>query len=148
MTASFDHNVRRRESQFCRGAPGARPDLYRVARDEDAISVYDSPIQRRALDVVSALPAPPLRTTPTRAERPASPAASNGADGYLEIDSDPTAELFLDGVDMGPTPLFHHRVRPGQHTLRIEAAGYQTQRVSVQVEAGRTFTKRYKLNPE
>ncbi|HTH64079.1 MAG TPA: protein kinase [Gemmatimonadales bacterium] len=93
-------------------------------------------------------PAPPLRTTPTRAERPAPPAAPSGADGYLEIDSDPTAELFLDGVDMGPTPLFHHRLRPGRHTLRIEASGYQTQRVSVQVEAGRTFTKRYKLNPE
>jgi hypothetical protein len=31
------------------------PDLYRVARDDDAISVYDSPIQARALDVVGAL---------------------------------------------------------------------------------------------
>jgi hypothetical protein len=32
-----------------------KPDLYRVARDEDAISVYESPIQGRAMDVVSAL---------------------------------------------------------------------------------------------
>lgn len=31
------------------------PDLYRVARDEDANSVYDSPVQKRALDVVGAL---------------------------------------------------------------------------------------------
>ena len=31
------------------------PDLYRVARDEPAISVYDSPIQGRALDVASVL---------------------------------------------------------------------------------------------
>jgi hypothetical protein len=31
------------------------PDLYRVDRDEDAISVYDSPIQGRALDVASVL---------------------------------------------------------------------------------------------
>ena len=31
------------------------PDLYRVARDEDAISVYDSPIKERVLDVVGAL---------------------------------------------------------------------------------------------
>jgi hypothetical protein len=90
---------------------------------------------------------PPLRTTPTRAERPA-PAAAIGADGYLEIDSDPTAELFLDGVDMGPTPLFHHRVSSGQHALRLEATGYKTQRVPVRVEPGRTFTKTYKLNPE
>jgi len=90
-------------------------------------------------------PAPPLGTTPTRAERPA---PANGADGFLEIDSDPTAELFLDGVDMGPTPLFHHRVSSGRHTLRLEASGYQTQRTAVDVEAGRTFTKRYKLNSE
>jgi serine/threonine protein kinase len=90
---------------------------------------------------------PPLRTTPTRAERPA-PAAAIGADGYLEIDSDPTAELFLDGVDMGSTPLFHHRVSSGQHALRLEATGYKTQRVAVRVEPGRTFTKTYKLNPE
>jgi len=91
---------------------------------------------------------PPLRTTPTRAERSAAPAAAVGADGYLEIDSDPTAELFLDGVDMGPTPLFHHRVSSGQHTLRLEASGYQTQRAPIRVEPGRTFTKTYKLNPE
>jgi PEGA domain-containing protein len=90
----------------------------------------------------------PLRATPTRAERPAPPAAAIGGDGYLEIDSDPTAELFLDGVDMGPTPLFHHRVSSGQHALRLEASGYTTQRVAVRVEPGRTFTKTYKLNPE
>ncbi|HET9708672.1 MAG TPA: protein kinase [Gemmatimonadales bacterium] len=90
---------------------------------------------------------PPLRTTPTRAERPA-PRAANGADGYLEIDSDPTAELFLDGVDLGPTPLFHHRVSSGAHALRLEASGYKTQHVAVQVEPGHTFTKTYKLNPE
>jgi predicted Ser/Thr protein kinase len=92
-------------------------------------------------------PAVPLRTTPTRAGRPA-PAAAIGADGYLEIDSDPTAELFLDGADMGSTPLFHHRVSSGQHALRLEAPGYKTQRVPVRVEPGRTFTKTYKLNPE
>jgi hypothetical protein len=90
---------------------------------------------------------PPLRTTPTRAERPA-PAAAIGADGYLEIDSDPTAELYVDGVDMGSTPMFHHRVSSGQHALRLEVSGYKTQRVAVQVEPGRTFTKTYKLNPE
>jgi eukaryotic-like serine/threonine-protein kinase len=113
-----------------------------VPKDIPETSVARAPTQELST------PAPPLRTTPTRAARPAPLAAITGADGYLEIDSDPTAELFLDGVDMGPTPLFHHRVRPGQHTLRIEASGYHTQRVSVQVEAGRTFTKRYKLNPE
>jgi serine/threonine protein kinase len=93
-------------------------------------------------------PAPPLQTTPTRAGRPAPPAAAVGGEGYLEIDSDPTAELFVDGVDMGSTPLFHHRVPSGQHALRLEASGYQTQRVSVRVEPGRTLTKTYKLNPE
>ncbi len=93
-------------------------------------------------------PSPPLRTTPTRAERPAPPGAAVGVDGYLEIDSDPTAELFLDGVDMGPTPLFHHRVSSGQHTLRLEASGFKTQRLALRVEPGRTFTKTYKLNPE
>ena len=91
-------------------------------------------------------PAPPLQTTPTRVERLGAPAT--GADGYLEIDSDPTAELYLDGVDMGPTPLFHHRVAAGQHALRLEVSGYQTQRLSVRVEPGRTFTKTYRLNPE
>ena len=93
-------------------------------------------------------PAPPLQTTPTRAGRRSPPAAAVGADGYLEIDSDPTAELFLDGVDMGSTPLFHHRVSSGQHALRLEATGYKTQRVAVQIEPGRTLTKTYKLNPE
>ena len=101
-----------------------------------------------SLPQVMSTPAPPLQTTPTRAGRPAPPAAAVGGEGYLEIDSDPTAELFVDGVDMGPTPLFHHRVPSGQHALRLEASGYQTQRVSVRVEPGRTLTKTYKLNPE
>ena len=111
-----------------------------------ARDIPETTVAPRTVD--SSPPSPPLRTTPTRAQRPAPAAAGVGADGYLEIDSDPTAELFLDGADMGPTPLFHHKVSSGQHTVRLEASGYQTQRVAVRVEPGRTFTKTYKLNPE
>lgn len=82
--------------------------------------------------------------TPTRAGR----TTPVGGDGYLEIDSDPAGEVYLDGIDVGPTPLFHQKVRAGTHSLRIEASGYRTQRLSVQVAAGSTVTKDFKLNPE
>jgi len=90
-------------------------------------------------------PQPPKQQTPVVQPPPAAPAVEQG---FLTIDSDPPGEVFVDGVDVGPTPLYRHAVRPGQHTIRVESPGYRTQTVRVQVDPGNTVPKRLTLIPE
>jgi flagellar basal body-associated protein FliL len=68
--------------------------------------------------------------------------------GYLTIDSDPPGEVFIDGVDAGPTPLYRHVVKAGSHLIRIEAPGYKTLSQRIQVDPGNTVSKRFPLIPE
>jgi serine/threonine-protein kinase len=97
-------------------------------------------------------PKPPVRQTPTRpapapvVQQPAPAPAPE--QGFLTIDADPAGEVFIDGVDIGPTPLFNQPVRVGRHTVRIEAPGYKTATQSVDVVAGNPVRKRFTLIPE
>ena len=90
-------------------------------------------------------PQPPKQQTPVVQPPPAAPAVEQG---FLTIDSDPPGEVFVDGVDVGATPLYRYAVKPGQHTVRVESPGYRTQTVRVQVDPGNTVPKRLTLIPE
>jgi len=93
--------------------------------------------------------APP--TTPPRRERQrekAPPPAAVEAQGYLTLAADPFGTVYIDGVEIGVTPLFSYGVKPGRHAIRVERAGYRTQNETVQVDAGNTVTKRYTLIQE
>ena len=90
-------------------------------------------------------PQAPKQQTPVVQPPAAAPATEQG---FLTIDSDPPGEVFVDGVDVGPTPLYRHAVKPGQHTVRVESPGYRTQTVRVQVDPGNTVPKRLTLIPE
>ena len=90
-------------------------------------------------------PQSPKQQTPVVQPPPAAPASEQG---FLTIDSDPPGEVFVDGVDVGPTPLYRHAVRSGTHTIRVESPGYKTQTVRVQVDPGNTVPKRLTLIPE
>jgi serine/threonine-protein kinase len=68
--------------------------------------------------------------------------------GYLSIDAVPFGAVSIDGVQVGDTPLDRYRVKPGQHTIRIESPGYKTKTERVQVNAGDTVRKRYTLEAE
>jgi hypothetical protein len=56
--------------------------------------------------------------------------------------------VYIDGVQIGPTPVLRHSVAPGRHTVRVERPGYRTITEAVQVDAGNQITKRYTLIPE
>jgi eukaryotic-like serine/threonine-protein kinase len=89
---------------------------------------------------------PPTRPTPQPVvQTPAPPAVEQG---FLTIDADPAGEVFIDGVDVGPTPLFNQPVKVGRHTVRIEAPGYKNATQSVDVVAGNPVRKRFTLIPE
>ncbi len=91
-------------------------------------------------------PTPPQRAKPK--PREAVPAPVVEAQGFLTIAADPFGEVYIDGVDVGQTPVVEYAVKPGRHTLRIEHAGFKTVTETVQVDASNTVRKRYTLLPE
>jgi eukaryotic-like serine/threonine-protein kinase len=95
---------------------------------------------------VQPLPPPPPRPRPK--PREAAPAPALEAQGFLTIAADPFGEVYIDGVDVGQTPVVEYAVKPGRHTLRIEHAGFRTVTETVQVDASNTVRKRYTLLPE
>jgi hypothetical protein len=92
-----------------------------------------------------------VRVPATRRPPPARPrqtAPAVAAQGFLTIAADPFGQVYIDGVDVGQTPLVEYAVKPGRHTIRIEHAGFKTIAENVQVDASNTVRKRYTLLPE
>jgi predicted Ser/Thr protein kinase len=103
----------------------------------------------------SAVTPSPSRRRPERAKpRQASPvtppgtAPSAAPQGFLTVAADPFGEVYIDGVDRGPTPLIGFAVPPGRHAVRIERVGYKTVTETVDVDAGNTVVRRHSLIPE
>ena len=91
-------------------------------------------------------PTPP----PTRRERRREQAqVPSAAGGLLTIGSDPqNAEVYIDGVDVGQTPIIEYSVAAGRHTIRVERAGYKTQTETVMVGANDTVRRKFTLIAE
>jgi predicted Ser/Thr protein kinase len=91
---------------------------------------------------------PPPSTPPTSPgtrERVGAPPVA--VQGYITVNAEPYGELFIDGVDVGPTPVVRHTVRAGMHTIKVVREGFKTVGEQVQVDAGNTVAKRYTLLP-
>lgn len=93
--------------------------------------------QRVAID--AGRPARSLELTLTRGAAPgtAAPAASvPAASGSLLVESRPAgARVFVDGTDIGVTPVTMPSLAAGPHTVRIERAGYASITTSARIEA-------------
>jgi hypothetical protein len=73
--------------------------------------------------------------------------ASDGNEGYLNINSIPPSTCFLDGRALGSTPKVHITVKPGAHTVKfVNSDEGLTKTVSVSVGAGETRPAVAKLN--
>jgi hypothetical protein len=94
--------------------------------------------------------APPPRREPRR-EPPPRPQtqARAAAGGLLTVSSDPIgAEVYIDGVDVGQTPIVEYSVGAGKHTIRVERAGYKTQTEPVTVGANDLVRRKFSLIAE
>ncbi|MCO4773338.1 MAG: serine/threonine protein kinase [Deltaproteobacteria bacterium] len=80
-------------------------------------------------------PAPPP-STPTPEPTPA-PVVARGP-GTLTVSTYPWAKVYIDGLDLGRTPLVGHSLEPGQYALRlvVPAAGDKELTETVTIEAG------------
>jgi serine/threonine protein kinase len=71
------------------------------------------------------------------------------ASGLLTIASEPpNAEVYIDGVDVGQTPIIEFSVAAGKHTIRVERAGWKTQTETVTVVADVTVRRKFSLIQE
>jgi hypothetical protein len=90
--------------------------------------------------------APRLRGANPRLREPAA-APPVAVEGYITVNAEPYGELFIDGVDVGPTPVVRHTVRAGMHTIKVVREGFKSVGEQVQVDAGNTVARRYTLLP-
>jgi len=101
-----------------------------------------------AVPVATNPPPPPRRGNDNRRQSAPPPAPPAAAEGTITVAADPYGEVFIDGTDVGQTPLVEYSVRVGRHTIRVERAGYKTVNETVQVSANNPVRKRYTLFPE
>ena len=97
------------------------------------------------------VPAPasaPVSTTTVQPKSPRRAAPNVVSQGSLTIDASPFGEVYIDGTDVGQTPVVEYVVAPGRHAIRIEHHGYRTVSETVQVAGNSTVRKRYALLPE
>jgi len=96
-----------------------------------------------------AAPAPRAAPPPRVAtQTPSQPPPVVAQYGYVSINATPAATVFINGVNVGETPIGNYRVPVGAVTIRLEAPGYRTVTDRVTVEAGETVPRRYPLTPE
>lgn len=97
---------------------------------------------QRRVRIRSAQPAQSIEVTlaATRSTRPATSSATAAqASGSLTVDSRPAgARVFVDGKQMGTTPLQVGTVQAGEHAVRLERDGYRPWSRSVRVPGGGT----------
>ncbi len=105
------------------------------------------PVAESATTAQSQAPHRPERPKP-RPPAPAVHAPAPVPQGYLTIDASPFGEVYVDGTDVGQTPIVEYAVAPGRHAIRVEHPGYKTVTETVQVDRTSTVRKRYALLPE
>ena len=93
--------------------------------------------------------APPRRQTPPRRRAVETPPAAPAEEyGTITVNANPFGTVFIDGAEVGTTPIILYRVKAGRHTIRVERAGYKTQTETVQVDANNPVRRGYTLIPE
>ncbi len=94
-------------------------------------------------------PSPPRAAQGGPARRPAEvapPQAPVGRTAPLTVASEPWGTLYVDGVEVGPTPVADYPLAFGRHELRIEQEGYRTKRETIVVGEPNPIRRRYVLD--
>lgn len=65
--------------------------------------------------------------------------------GSISIYVSPWADIFIDGKQIGQTPVEQHELAPGSYKLRLVHPYHKAWEDSIQIEAGQTITKKIQL---
>jgi serine/threonine protein kinase len=106
-----------------------------------APAAVSKPVQQPAeSDPPAAGPAETERTPPK-----AKPAPRQYA--LLTVASEPWGTLYIDGLEIGPTPVADHRLELGSYRIRIEQEGFRTRTETITVRGPNPIRRRYILEP-
>jgi serine/threonine protein kinase len=96
-------------------------------------------------------PLKPLVLPPAGSEgtvpAPAKPKLVRIEDAHLTVASEPWGTMYLDDVEIGPTPVADYPLRPGRHRLRVEQEGYRTTTDIIVVTSSNPIQRQYSLEP-
>jgi serine/threonine protein kinase len=90
-------------------------------------------------------PAPPVEA-PVQSRPKPRPAKKEYA--LLTVTSEPWGTLYIDGVEMGPTPLEDYHLGAGTYRLRIEQEGYRTKKETLILSGPGPVHRHYTLEPQ
>jgi hypothetical protein len=126
---------------------GAKPtDNQPASQKPDTVTV---PVQTAPPPVQTNNPTTPPARRERRREAQELNRPPAAAAGSVTIASEPqNAEVYIDGVDVGQTPVIEYSLSAGRHTIRVERAGYKTQTETVMVSANTPVRRRFTLIPE
>jgi len=65
----------------------------------------------------------------------------------LTVSSEPWGTLYVDDMEIGPTPVTDHVLTQGRHRLRIEQEGYRTTVDFIMVTSPNPIRREYNLEP-
>jgi serine/threonine-protein kinase len=117
-------------------APAAPPQD--AAPQEAAPAAMKRDAARRDEAARASAPAPG-DARPASAAKPARPAPRpSGPPGWITIDSQPWATIYIDGKDHGPTPVGNLALPPGRHAVRAVTPSGTTKDFSIWIESGKT----------
>jgi hypothetical protein len=92
-------------------------------------------------------PVSPLTGVEGAVRAPAKPKPPKVENAYLTVASEPWGTLYLDNLEIGPTPVADYPLPPGKYRLRIEQEGYRTQTEILVVTGPNPIRRRYSLEP-
>lgn len=85
-------------------------------------------------------PAPTHPPAPLPGRPPTKPPAKpvTGPPGFITIDSAPVyATIYIDGRNLGETPLIHVELAPGKHAVRAVSPSGATHNLSITIQPGK-----------
>jgi serine/threonine-protein kinase len=85
---------------------------------------------------------------PLVSSEPSQPRAIKREYALLTVASEPWGTLYIDNMEIGPTPVADYRLSPGTYRLRIEQEGYRTKKETIVVSSPNPIRKRYSLEPQ
>ena len=92
-------------------------------------------------------PVSPLTGVEGAVRAPAKPKPPKVENAYLTVASEPWGTLYLDNLEIGPTPVADYPLQPGKYRLRIEQEGYRTKTEILVVTGPNPIRRRYSLEP-
>jgi hypothetical protein len=84
---------------------------------------------------------PPRKSSPRRPDK----LAASRDPGFFSVDALPYAEIYIDGLRIGITPLVRVSLKPGKHTVRAVTESGVESSFTITIKPGETVSRRVSL---